>query len=364
MKTSSLAALALLLALLLFPKSLSAGEPQPFIVGADLSLLKTIEDHGVQFREDGMAQDPLSIFKDHGFNYVRLRLFVNPDGTNCQFNSLAYTVALARQVKAAGFHFLLDIHYSDGWADPGHQITPAQWKGLNHAQLVDQVFSYTRDTMTTFRQAGCLPDMIEVGNEITDGMLWPDGGPLSEAKWDHFADLLKAGIRGIRAVDSAGSVKVLIHIDRGDRLGVSKWFFAHLIARKVPFDIIGLSYYPFWNGRMAGLRKNLDFLARTYNKDIIIAETDFAWRKDGAKAYEYPTTPDGQKAFLQALLHTVEATPNGHGRGIIYWAPEWIEAQKWQGPSWSYSWESRALFDASGNALPGLGAFQEGKTAP
>jgi arabinogalactan endo-1,4-beta-galactosidase len=233
-----------------------------------------------------------------------------------------------------------------------------------HAQLVDQVFNYTRATLTTFQQAGCLPDMVEVGNEITNGMLWPDGGPLSDAKWDHFADLLKAGIRGVRAVDPEGSIKIMIHIDRGSHLSVSQWFFDHLIARKVPFDIIGLSYYPYWNGPLAGLGKNLAFLARTYNKDIIIAETDFDWRKGDSKRYEFPTTPDGQKAFLQALLRTVEATPNGHGRGIIYWAPEWIEAKKWQGPGWSGAWESRALFDDSGHALPGLDAFQQHNTPP
>ena len=344
--------------------SLHPAPAQPFIMGADLSLLKYAEDHGVQYKENGQVRDALAIFKDHGFNYVRLRLFVHPDGTAGQVNPLAYTVAEARHIKAAGLHFLLDIHYSDDWADPGHQITPAQWKGLNHAQLTDQVFTYTRDTLMTFQQAGCLPDMVEVGNEITNGMLWPDGGPISEAKWDAFADLLKAGIRGVHAADASGAIKIMIHIDRGSNLSVSHGFFDHLNARNVPFDVIGLSYYPYWNGPLDGLRKNLDFLAHTYHKDIVIAETDYNWRGGEQKRQSYPSTPEGQKSFLEALIRTVEATPDGRGKGVFYWAPEWIEGRKWAAPGWSGDWENRALFDDTGTALPAMNALRDTVSQP
>jgi arabinogalactan endo-1,4-beta-galactosidase len=352
-----LCAAILILGLLI--ASLRPASAQSFIMGADLSLLKYTEDHGVQYKGDGQVRDALAIFKEHGFNYVRLRLFVHPDGTAGQVNTLAYTVAEARRVKAAGLHFLLDLHYSDGWADPGHQAMPAQWKGLNHVQLTDQVFTYTRDTLMTFQQARCLPDMVAVGNEITSGMLWPDGGPISEAKWGPFTDLLKAGIRGVHAADPSGTIKIMIHIDRGSHLSVSQWFFDHLEARNVPFDVIGLSYYPGLNGPLKGLSKNLDFLARTYHKDIVVAETDYNWRGGEQKKQPYPLTPEGQKSFLEALIQTVEAAPDGHGKGIFYWAPEWIEGAKWSSPGLSGEWENRALFDDSGMMLPAMNAFRD-----
>jgi arabinogalactan endo-1,4-beta-galactosidase len=338
---------------------LGFAEKTPFALGVDLSLLKYIEDHGGSYQDAGGARDALLIFKDHGFNYVRLRLFLNPNGTEGQVNSLPYTLALAKRVKADGFRFLLDLHYSDCWADPGHQVMPAEWKGLTHAQLVDRVFSYTRDTLAAFQQAGCAPDMVEVGNEITDGFIWPDGGPVTDAKWDNFTDLLKAGIRGVHANDAASPIKILIHIDRGSKASVSKWFFAKLAAHGVPFDVIGLSYYPYWNGPLDGLTKNLDFLARTYDKDIVVAETDYNWRHGDQKKLPWPHSPEGQKAFLADLIRTVEATPNGHGLGVFYWAPEWIEGKKWSAPKWSGDWEDRALFDDAGRALPALDAFRE-----
>lgn len=155
-----------------------------FDKGADLSLVQFIQDHGVEYREAGVAKDPLLLFRDHGCNYVRLRLFLSPSGKEGQVNTLSYTLGLARRVKQAGMKFLLDLHYSDNWADPGHQTMPAEWVGLSHAELVDRVYAYTRETLADFRREGCSPDMVEVGNEITDGMLWPDAGPLSDpVKW-------------------------------------------------------------------------------------------------------------------------------------------------------------------------------------
>ena len=148
------------------PPSGTSGESSPapgFVKGADLSLLQFIEDHGVQYREAGQTKDPLAIFKDHGCNYVRLRLFVHPDGTVGQVNSLPYTLALAKRVKQAGFRWLLDLHYSDGWADPGHQNIPAEWKGLSQTRLAERVFTYTKETVAAFAQAGCSPDMVQVG---------------------------------------------------------------------------------------------------------------------------------------------------------------------------------------------------------
>jgi arabinogalactan endo-1,4-beta-galactosidase len=126
----------------------------------------------------------------------------------------------------------------------------------------------------------------------------------------------------------------------------------------VPFDYIGLSYYPFWNGPLRGLKENLTFLANTYHKDIIIAETDSNWRGGDPKRAYFPATPAGQKASFEELIRTVEATPGGHGQGLFYWGGEWIDNGSWQGPGWLNAWEDRALFDSAGNALPVMDAFK------
>lgn len=353
MKTS-----ASIFALLIFSAVCRAEDPAVF-AGADLSMLQFVEGGGVCYRENGQEKDPLAIFKNHGFNTVRLRLFVNPDGTRGQMNTLPYTLALASRVKKAGFRLLLDFHYSDGWADPGKQTPPAAWKDFSHAQLVQQLHDYTRDTLGEFRNAGCLPDMVQVGNEITNGMCWPDGGgPLNDAKWDAFADLLKAGIRAVREASGSNKIKIVLHIDRGGNRDVSAWFFDHIQSRHVDFDIIGLSFYPFENGSIAGLRDNLAELARTRHKDIIIAETACYWRGDKPAETGKDCTPENQKGFLEDLIRTVAATPGNHGKGVFYWAPEWIMPEKWNVGRKSSGLESRALFDDTGNALPAMDAFR------
>ncbi len=343
-----------------------------FAKGVDLSMLQYIQDHGVLYKEAGQTKDPLQIFKDHGCNYVRLRLFLAPDGKDGQVNTLFYTLRLAKRVKASGLKWMLDLHYSDGWADPGHQNMPAEWKGLSHAMLVERVFAYTRETLAAFQRESCLPDMVEVGNEITNGMLWPDAGPLSDVakwndtanpqpagdeKWDHLADLLKAGIRGVRTNDPTGGIRIMIHIDKGGSKTASRWFFDHVLSRGVTFDVIGLSYYPFWHGSLADLKDNLASLSEAYKQDIIVVETGYdTWGGD-QKKLPYPITPEGQKTFLDELIHIVASTPEGRGQGVFYWAPEWILGKQWDGPDWSNQWEERALFDHSGNARPAMDAF-------
>ncbi len=328
-----------------------------FVMGADLSLLQTIQDHGVQYKEAGQVKDPLMIFKDHGCEYVRLRLFVNPNGKEGQVNTLPYTLKLARRVKAARLKFYLDYHYSDDWADPGHQITPAAWKNLSHAQLVKRVYTYTRDTLAAFKREGCAPEIVSVGNEVSNGMMWPDGGPLnSDARWDAFADLLKAGIRAVREIDPKAII--MIHDAQGGNKDIGRWFYDNLQRRGVAFDVIGLSYYPFWHGSFADLTANLASLARTYKKDIYIAETSYdTWGGDKG-TLPYPITPEGQKTYLNELIRTVAATPDGHGKGVFYWAPEWIQGDQWGGPGWSGTWENRALFDHKGNMLPAMQVFE------
>ena len=196
------------------------------------------------FKENGRPVDVLAMLREHHYNWVRLRVFHDPSAHPDQLpNDLSYTLALARRAKAAGFNLLLDLHYSDTWADPGKQTTPAAWGELSHAQLVEQVYSYTRDTMAAFAGAGAMPQMVQVGNEITYGMLWPDGK--LPGHWDNFTDLLKAGIRCIETGRGSEPMpRIMIHIDRSGDYDGALEFFDNLIARHVSFDVMGLSYYP------------------------------------------------------------------------------------------------------------------------
>jgi arabinogalactan endo-1,4-beta-galactosidase len=315
-----------------------------YAIGADLSFLKQAEDQGTVFKENGQAKPGLQIFKEHGYNWVRLRLFHTPSRLP---NNLEYTIASAKSAQALGFKFLLDYHYSDNWADPGKQTIPAAWKGKSHPELVEAVFGYTRDTIEAFRDAGVLPNMVQIGNEITPGMLWPDGK--LPANWQNFAELLKAGIRGVEAGCGTNQrPRIMIHIDRGADRRATKYFFDKINALGVPYDVIGQSYYPWWHGSLLDLRENLIFMAQEYHKDIILVEAAYCWRPTEYKERSgpFPETPEGQRAFLDEVNRLVLSTPDGRGIGIFWWEPAVTGGLR-----------SRGFFGDDGNALPVIEAF-------
>jgi arabinogalactan endo-1,4-beta-galactosidase len=313
-------------------------------IGADVSFLPQAEADGTVFHANGVAKPALEILCDHGYGWVRLRIFNNPTTLP---NNLAYTIAEAKKAKALHLGLVLDFHYSDDWADPSHQVTPVAWQKLKHPQLTEAVFTCTRDTIAAFSAASAMPDIVQIGNEVTSGMLWPDG-KLPD-NWPNFIDLLKAGIRGVAAGGgTATPPRIMIHIDQGGNSQTTAWFFSHLVDANVNFDVIGQSYYPWWQGSLSDLKANLDFMARQYHKPIVIVETAYSWRADNytKKPGPFPEAPEGQRAFLQALAAIVAATPGGLGRGIFWWEPAV------RGPL-----ARRGLFDDNGNSLPALDAF-------
>jgi arabinogalactan endo-1,4-beta-galactosidase len=337
---------AALLALL----SASSAGAQGYAIGADVSFLAKCEQDGMVFKENGQPVDVLALLRAHHYNWVRLRIFHDPAAASDKLpNDLPYTLALARRAKAMGFHLLLDFHYSDSWADPEKQPTPAAWSRLKHKQLVQQLFAYTRDTIAAFAQQGTMPEMVQVGNEITNGILWPDG-KLPD-NWDNFADLLKAGIAGVDAGrGTAPRPRIMIHIERSGDYDAAIWFYDNLIAHHVAFDVIGLSYYPFWHGNLAGLRANLHDLAQRYRLPIVVVETAFNWTPGAmtGKKADFPETPEGQLAFLRAVDAAVRSIPNGLGQGVFWWEP-----------AAEGSLGGRSFFDNSGNVLPVIAAFDK-----
>jgi arabinogalactan endo-1,4-beta-galactosidase len=241
------------------------------ILGADISFLPQLEANGRKFYDKGKETDMLQILKDHGFNYIRLRLFNNPAADSGYskkgFCDLENTEKMALRIKAAGMGFLLDFHYSDNWADPGKQHKPAAWKGADFAQLQDSLTAFTRQTLLALKAQGTLPDMVQVGNEINHGMLWPDG---KSKNLDTLAAFFKAGIAGVRSVDK--DIKVVLHIACGGQNGESRYFLDAMLKRGVKFDVIGESYYPEWHHTPDSLKRNLTDLTGRYKQDVIVAE--------------------------------------------------------------------------------------------
>lgn len=339
-----------------------------FIKGADVSFIPQIEDLGGVYKVNRVSQDPLKIFKDHGFNFIRLKLWHTPSEN---YNNLEKVLYMAKRIKDGDLKFLLNVHYSDTWADPGRQRKPAAWVGVPFEALKDSVYQYTKNVMRALCDQQTLPDMVQIGNEITPGMLWDDGrvgGSFdTPQQWSKLGELIKAGIRGVRESCGAGdSVRIMIHLDRGGDNAACRWYFDNLLAQGVEFDIIGLSYYPWWHGTLNAVRANLDNLALRYGKDLVIAETAYPWTLQwfdnrnnivgSANQLHagYPATVDGQAAFLRELIKIVRNVKNERGRGLFYWAPEYISVQ----PLGS-SWENNTLFDFNNNALSSMDVFMD-----
>jgi arabinogalactan endo-1,4-beta-galactosidase len=349
-----------------------------FYLGADVSTLSDVERRGGVYMDGDKPGDPLAIFMKHGWTCFRLRIWVNP---RSDVNGLAYTVKLAQNIKRHGGTFMLDFHYSDWWADPQKQNKPAAWTNLDFDALAAQTQMYTSNVIKTLKDAGAMPDFVQVGNEITGGLLWPDGQvkvPLSKVKvfsgdvkvikppepyddskqWDHLIRLTKANVAGVRsATTPKDHVRIIIHIDCGGDWLVTKWYFDHLTAAGVDYNVIGQSYYPNWHGTIENVRDNLRHAIKRYHKDVMIVETAYPARAvrlspAAAKNMAWPMTPAGQKEFLADLIATVKAAPDGCGIGVMYWHPEATyipgATERWDRP------DPNSLFDAKGYSLPAM----------
>ncbi|MGE4568750.1 MAG: glycosyl hydrolase 53 family protein [Bacteroidales bacterium] len=268
------------------------------IIGADVSFLPQIEARGMKFLENGTEADPLLVLQQNGHNYIRLRLFVDPAHERGYspyqgFCGLEKTLEMARRVKQAGMQILLNFHYSDTWADPQKQFKPHAWDSLDFASLKDSVRLYTRNVLLAFKAQGTLPGMVQVGNEINHGMLWPDGHISNP---DQLAQLLIAGLQGVKEADS--SILTMQHVALGGQKQESQFWFDNMIARGVEFDIIGLSFYPQYHGTLDDLAANARFLSERYQKDVNVVEYAMYHKE------------------LSEILFTL---PDGRGQGHFSW---------------------------------------------
>lgn len=304
-------------------------------VGGDISLLTKYEERGaIYYNENGARiTNMLSYLKSTGMNAMRVRLFVDPSMASAEdqgegvCQDLPYVQALGQRIKAAGFDLLLDIHYSDTWTDPGQHSTPSSWTATS--ALADSVYSYTKRVLNAMIAVDATPDFIQVGNEVTYGMLWPtghcypSGANYGAGTFANFANYLKQGIRACREVCPAA--KIIIHTEMGRTSNVTS-FYQSLKSYTTDFDIIGLSYYPYWHGGLNVLDELLTDLEAAYpTKKIQIVETGYphAYYPSGA-SYDlqstWPATEAGQKAFAAALVETLNA--HSHVNGLYWWFPE------------------------------------------
>lgn len=330
-------------------------------IGGDFSIMKKMEDYGGQYKINGQVKEGFQIFRENGYTWARLRLFNSPNQQGPVCNDLNYTIELAQKAKQYGFKILLDFHYSDTWADPGHQIVPNSWKGLDLKTLSDSVYDYTKMVIEAMGNAKVLPNMVQVGNEINNGMMWPEGKLWNEdetANWDNLVQLLKAGIKGVKDASNGEKIPVLIHAATGGNLEESDTFYKNIIQRGVNFELIGLSYYPWWHGTFVQLEENLAFLSENYQQDLVLVETAYysngyypepaEWILD---VQPFPPTEQGQYDFMVALLEILKKFPKM--KAVYYWKPDGLYIPESKSP-----YLGRSLFDREGNASKGIFAWK------
>lgn len=357
-----------------------------WMIGADVSSLLEVERCGGKFYDHGTQRDALEILRDYGVNTVRLRLWndpYSPSGEPYGAGScdLDCVITLAQRAKALGMSWILDLHYSDFWADPGKQTIPKAWQGMDEAQLVQAVERYTAWVLRKLDAAGVPPQMTAVGNELSLGLLWPIGKVPNYAA---ITRLVSAGVEAAHAFDPA--MPVMIHLDNGGNNALYReWFDNYFANGGADFRYIGLSYYPFWHGTMADLRANLEDVGRRYGKELIVAEVSMGFTMEDYQRYEelpdsarkgmatrpalvekieYPMTRTGQRDFLHDLIAMLRETPRT--AGYCWWEPCWlpVHGSQWATPAGcayvheagpgGNEWANQALFDYDGNALPAL----------
>ena len=367
-------------------------------VGGDISTLPLYEKDLSYYKDVSGAKINHFItwaMTDCGWNTFRVRIFVNPtkadqDGTLnpsvCQ--DLAFVTALGKRIKEAGAYLLLDFHYSDTWVDATHIQAPAVWKGLSDALMADSLGQYTHRVLQTLKAAGATPDFVQVGNEIMYGLCGIKVKPYDDASsnWDGYLGLLKAGCNAVR--EECPDAQIIIHTDRPTNTGYNSYYYNKLINGNVDFDVIGLSYYPFWHGylnteqvkdktnknNLVTAIKNLKTLFP--DKRVHIVETAYNFQNWPTKGVQFdtqdvwPCSVAGQYNFVKDLVDNLKPLENVDG--ISYWFPE--EAGNGDYVNWSTysrlvikSWQNRGFWNeqatTSGHAINKTGNVSGDKTA-
>ena len=286
-----------------------------FAKGADISWLPQMEASGyIFYNADGKPEDCFKILKDHGINSIRLRTFVNPsDDPQSGHCSKDETVAMAKRAQQWDMKVMINFHYSDSWADPGKQNKPKAWEGLDFIALKRTLYNYTYDVMSALKAGGVTPEWVQVGNEIPSGFLYPEG---SVDNWTQLVQLLNMGHDAIKEVSPTS--QVILHVDQGNNKERFRWWFDNATKHGAKYDIIGLSYYPYWlEGKpdytktINDLGSNMNDLVQRYDKYVMVVEV-------GGEDNKVQNTYD----MLTAVIDKVRKVPDNMGLGVFYWEPE------------------------------------------
>ena len=336
-------------------------EKKYYFRGADISFVPMYRKKGFVFKDvDNKEKDALLILKDHGCNTIRLRLWHTPGNVKESggYCDLKQTISFARDIKRLGLTFILDFHYSDFWADPEHQKKPKAWENVSGDALCKMVYQYTLEVLSIMKREDVLPDMVQIGNEITNGFLFPDG-KLPDYKG--MASLINAGLSAVEDLEGDNSIKTIIHLDQGGKYNIlSNWMDNSLKSGINDFDILGLSYYPYLHGSFDELSDTLKKLVDSYKKPVFIAETAYPWRlcKNGFIGQEeidivgIKASSKGQRQLLEKVDEIASSVPNNMCYGWLYWEPACIPQMEQGG------WESNmGIFDESGKVMEAVNVF-------
>ncbi|WP_445664940.1 glycoside hydrolase family 53 protein [Fodinibius sp. AD559] len=356
-----------------------AEEKTEFLMGADLSYVNQILDHGGTYRDSGAVENPYKIFSDYGTDVVRLRLWHDPEWTanvyegedNPMYNDLADVTRAIGEAKKHDMAVNLDFHYSDTWADPEQQNIPEAWRDItNLEQLKDAVYSYTTETLQHLEDEGLMPEYVQIGNEINCGLLYsnaPQGFPplnVCNENWSNTGEVINSGIQAVRDVSSNSDVdtKIILHIAQPENV---KWWFDNITTSGsvTDFEIIGFSYYTPWSE--VSLNQISDYISdfrSSFDKEVMIVEAAYPWTMDYADDYNnqfgqsalvdgYPATKEGQRNFMIDLTKEIM---DGGGTGLMYWEPAWITSDMKDRWGTGSSWENNTLFDFEGNVHQGI----------
>jgi arabinogalactan endo-1,4-beta-galactosidase len=371
------------------------------ILGIDTSTYFEEIDAGAQyFNADHELVDPLDDFIRNGVNFQRIRLWVNPYsdkngkpylGGTCDIVNF---IKLAKLCLSKGYQIILDFHYSDFWCDPGKQFKPKAWQHLSKEALNDMVFEYTRDVLSEIKSENIPLYGIQIGNEITNGMLWPTGELIDNGKgekrgnYSGLIPLIKSGIKASKEIFP--KAKIILHLERSSDNKMYHEFFDEMTINNVDFDIIGASYYPYYHGKIDDVIANLVDMKMTYRKEVMFMELGYGFTtidyisnyeknekqlvlndefvKDPSHYVPYPLTEDGQYNFLKEFLKKCR---DNNIDGVFYWEPLWIpgkdicwtsrEGQEYikeTGKSTRNEWANQALYDYKGIALKALSIYK------
>lgn len=365
------------------------------ILGIDASTYLEELEHGAKYFDGGVPMDPLDALVNNGVDCMRIRVWndpYSPSGEPYLAGScdIGNYIRLGTLVKSKGFRLMMDLHYSDFWADPGKQMIPKAWADYDVDTLAAAVYDFTKACLTAAREAGVAPEFIQVGNEITNGMLWPVGKlenpDGTRGNYENFCRLVDAGCRACR--EAAPEAKIILHLERSNDCAVYQEFFTKMQEAGIDYDIIGASYYPYWHGTPEELFANLNG-CRRFGKELMVMELGYGFTTepyllegearrlviDADRAYvpgfteKYPITPEGQGEFVRDFLE--KARENGIG-GVFYWEPLWLPGEGicWaseagqqyiheEGKSTSNEWANQCLFDYEGNKLPAFDQFRQ-----